>query len=654
MTRCPQQAYLSTITRFASPAPTDSDTVTVMSQPPQQPITQHVVPAQHAVVQHPGSAQQPAMQYVMITQPSITQQLSEQLRARPLTELPEPPLIEEAGEPLLPSEILAESTIELHNRAALRIYPWAAAIGAFFWVLFICMVLSVGNPVLMMVGLLFAMIGGADTLVASAALLGAAGAGLILSLAMIPLGVFWAGRIRPRELLSEAAFQRAIAHRIALAFSAPMACACLILAALFVTSPLRELPTYWYASSWFILPNLFLPGLTTLVMFWAVRGALRAANPFKLPIPAQLLTAASQAPTSAEAARLLGIVHAQDRRHLPPNVPRLNARVLARSTLQVAKTAVPVLFMAAPGVTMIVQLISLSGPSTAQSNPSIPVIDIVGAPLQWWVLPAVIGVSLAWLACAGPIPAVLMALLRPKPGQVQDLRTYTTPAERYRVNRWEYRVVVLSNLLIQLVTALTAIGFALIAVGGGGDPGSIMMAVILFWITLLPFNALFTQAIMGRNLRQIVYGPAGRYMRRRTPIAAVTLLGTTRSAYANQPDVRAAVRDAEAKAAAQPAPASNPPASQAPAPTGQPAHSNSGHAPAGATPNGAEAAVPSGVAAAAAEQPVVALPDFGGQGDLYTEFEVSEPATRDDYAIPEDLDSLAPETTKRRWFRRKR
>lgn len=575
--------------------------------------------------------------------------LSRQLRAKPLTQLPEPQVIEETGEPLLPSEILAESTMDLHNHAAMRLYPWLAAVGFFFWMLFLGMVLSVGSPLLIMFGALLALIGSVTDPVPVVTFLVVGAVGLVLSLSAVPAGVFWASRLKPRELISESAFQHAIAHRIALAFSAPMALASAVVAALFCVAPLIDVPSYWYAHSWFTLPNLFLPGFTTLIMFWSIRGIVRASNPFNLPTVTQLLASASLARTPASATRILSIVHAQDRRHLPPNTPRLNSRILARSVLQVAKTAVPLLLMAAPGVTVIVQFMSMVAPPAAGTTVGIGGTDFISSPLPPWVLPAVLLVSGAWLALAGPIPAVVMAVLRPKPGQVRDLRTYTTTAERFSVNDWERSAVHLSNLLIQAVTVLATVGYAAIMAIAGASPGVMVVLLFMFWFTVQPFSAITTHTILGRNLRQIVYGPAGLYMRRRTPIGAVTLFGMKRSDYADQPDVKAAVKDAAAHAPAPAVPAAG--AAQtagAAQPAGAPTSST---APQGQTAQPA----PQGQAAQPAAHPVIALPDFGASMEPYAEFEVSRPTYRDDYSIPEDLDSLEAEPTgRRRWFRRKR
>jgi hypothetical protein len=166
----------------------------------------------------------------------------------------------------------------------------------------------------------------------------------------------------------------------------------------------------------------------------------------------------------------------------------------------------------------------------------------VSTPLSWQHL--AVGIPLTCLVALGCAlaPAAATALSAGQRSEVRDQRTYPEWAHRARVNPWEERVCALTGWLcagwVLLGTVLAAIALPLLSAG-----------TVLTW-TFLVVLALVAAPLLGGGaaramrvgLRDVLYGPAGDYMRREVPYALVAPEFGTRADRAKDPAVRAALR----------------------------------------------------------------------------------------------------------------
>ncbi|MDN5822481.1 MAG: hypothetical protein L0H39_13475, partial [Brachybacterium sp.] len=239
-------------------------------------------------------------------------------------------------------------------------------------------------------------------------------------------------------------------------------------------------------------------------------------------------------------------VRAQDRRHLPPNLgtpalagaatPRGALRALgliARSSLAWVVPAAVVTGWVIFGITDMVTVFSrLASMDLTQMS----------SPLRWQqlvVAAPIAGLVLLGLALAPALAVILSASQR---DQVRDQRTYEDWTHRARVNPWEARAValtgwfaggwmllgaVLAALVLQLLQVATALSW---------------VWIVMIVLVLAPLQGLAAAAAMRSGLRDVLYGPAGGFMRRESPYALVAPDVGTRADRARDPVVRAALR----------------------------------------------------------------------------------------------------------------
>lgn len=135
-----------------------------------------------------------------------------------------------------------------------------------------------------------------------------------------------------------------------------------------------------------------------------------------------------------------------------------------------------------------------------------------------------------------------MALAASQRDQVRDQRTYEEWARRARVNPWEARVVGLTGWFaagwMLLGAALAALVLQLLQVATALSWVWIVMIVLV----LAPLQGLAAAAAMRSGLRDVLYGPAGDFMRRQSPYILVAPDVGTRADRAKDPAVRAALR----------------------------------------------------------------------------------------------------------------
>src|SRR5699024_9618827 len=506
----------------------------------------------------------------------------------PLTNLPPPPqLPPEDPSLVLPAEIIAESRRTIAR--GLRRIAWAAALILIaLWYVLLVLYVAGGSPTYWGLGALASLaeptllrtimyqLGFTSSGLWMAFLLLPVGA-TVLSLLLLPLATAAIAGMNPRRHLSEAGFQREVATRITAVLMIPPL---LTVAALPITV-LLGVPQPWSGIGAGPLTALALAGgaprLTSdaarvLAHRPPARSGIAAGPPtaLALAVVALLLTWVS-IPGWVTAPRVLGIqsaaalettarldrdldkrhaaalkVLAQDRRHLPPTpgtpqaagalTPRGATTALAlilRSSLTWVVPALMGLAWIVFGITDIV--VTFSGISDLELNPG-------PSPLRWQALAAglpLLGLSLLAIAMT---PALARLLSNGMRSQVTDQRTYPSWAHRARVNPWEQRVVTLTGWLNALIVlgATVVLGLALVLLDAVNGLAWVWMTLNV--LVIAPLLGLAAAAAMRTGLRDVLYGPAGRYMRRDTEFALVAPDIGTRTERAEDPAVRAEMR----------------------------------------------------------------------------------------------------------------
>lgn len=451
----------------------------------------------------------------------------------PLRNLPAPPRLPD-DPPAVPSEIMLESRAELTARlrrgfwrpGLVLIVLWLLlAIGYVhsaaptLWV-FTPLLLATGDvPLAMVLSLAdFSLTGILLALVLVPL------AGTALGFALLPVASAVAARVNPRRFLTAVEARRAVSTRIARVLVLPPAATIVVL----LLAVLCQAPLQWKDLSYGAIAG-FAGGVG---LTWAAAAIIRR----QLDMPA-LLRPRDGDPTRAG---LHEDAIAQDRRHLPPSGPVDPAPATLRSLLVTLRSLaawwgpvlLPTMWLAfgIGDAAVFFTRISSTLDTTIRTGLPWPTYAI-GLPLLALLL-AVVAVA----------PLAAMRWAEPQRALVTDQRTAPTWSQRAAVNPWEVAVcratAGIDTVAMGAATILLAIG---LGIAGTLDP----MAWTWITIDLVVLTPLTYPTVlrgMQSGLREVVYGPAGRYMRRRAPFALVAPPIGTRAQLAADPFVRARMR----------------------------------------------------------------------------------------------------------------
>ena len=471
----------------------------------------------------------------------------------PLTDLPAPPRLPREGTSLVPpGEIIAESRRAILRRMLQLVWaPGLMLLG--LWYLLLALYVVGASPTFWFLSLLAAM--GDPTYLRAAMLgLGFTSTGLgtaflvlpaaatLLSLALTPLAPRLLADLQPRRFLTEQAFQQEIATRVTAVLMLPP----VLIVLLWPVTVLAGMPQPWSGLGAGPLSSWCLAILALQVAWVLVRRRVTAPKLLGITDAAALHVTARIARDREERAAAARQVRAQDRRHLPPTLgsPALSgastprgalvalARIARASLVWVVPTAAGLGWLMF-GITDLVTVIVRVGAMDLTATTSL---------LRWQqavIAAPVIALVLLGLALS---PALSVLLAAGQRDQVRDLRTHEDWAHRARVNPWEARVVGLTGWF-SAVFALLGTGAAVLLME------LLQVATALTWVAatvialvLVPLLGLAAAAAMRSGLRDVLYGPAGDYMRREAPYALVAPDIGTRADRARDPAVRAALR----------------------------------------------------------------------------------------------------------------
>lgn len=459
-----------------------------------------------------------------------------------LTSLPAPPQAPPSP-PALPDQIVLESAAELSRRIRRGFWRPGLLI-ALLWELLTLLYVHATSPSMWLLSPLLAMDEsfsmsnlartlGFSPLGIGLALLLVPVIGTAVSLALVPLAARAAGAIDPRRLLRSTDVPDLTGRRIAGVLLAPVAGTMTLL----VLAVICQLPLQWKDLSFGVLADLAIAVGLLWVAYAAVRSTVR---------PRVLLAPQDIAPELTVGAPVAEEHVAQDRRHLPPTggpqpgMALRAARITATAIARWTGAAVLAIAWLVFGFADLVALFSRAGlrPQSTMHT---------GLPWSTWLVGA-LAVALLGVVLA-LAPAVAMRAAEGLRGSVRDLRTVDSWEARRAVNPWEARVCSLAAALDVLgAAALLALTCVVLSLTGGLDAVTITLLVLggLIVLPLLYGGAL---AGMRSSLRDMVYGPAGVYMRRRTRWARVTPERGTRTQMAQDPVMRGRMDLARAQAA---------------------------------------------------------------------------------------------------------
>lgn len=160
----------------------------------------------------------------------------------------------------------------------------------------------------------------------------------------------------------------------------------------------------------------------------------------------------------------------------------------------------------------------------------------------WQVVTVATPLSLLWLLGIAAAPGLAMALSKGARIGVLDERPYPRWSDRAAVNLWEKKVVERSAWIVAAITAIVIIlGTVAVGVLGGGN-ALVYACGVLLLLSAPPAWAMASMVAMRTQLRTVIYGPPGRYMRRDCPYALVAPAYGTRAERGKDPAVRAALR----------------------------------------------------------------------------------------------------------------
>ena len=474
-------------------------------------------------------------------------------RMRPLRDLPPPRRIpRESAELVPPGEIIAESKGAILRRLMQRIWaPGLVLMG--LWYLLLTLYVVGASPTFWFLSLIVAL-AEPGYFRATVLQLGFTSSGLTmaylflplvataLSIALAPVVPRLLAGLQPRRFLTEKQFQDEIATRTTAVLMLPPA---LVVAVLPLTVVLG-LPQPWSGlgagplSSWCL-------ALLALPLAWIlVRRLVPASRLLGITDVAALQTTARIGPDLAERERAQQQVRAQDRRHLPPSLgtPELGAAATPRGALtalaHIARASLTWVLPAAAGTGWI--LFGITDFVTVIAGISAMDLTEFSSPLSWQH--AVVGLPITAIVVLGVMlaPALAVPLAATQRDQVTDQRTYEDWSHRARVNPWEARVVQLTGLFSAgwalLATLLAMVVLALLQ-AATAFTWALVVTIALVVVPLLGFAA---SSGMKQGLRDVLYGPAGDYMRRTSPYALVAPDIGTRAQRAADPAVRAALR----------------------------------------------------------------------------------------------------------------
>ncbi|HIY24621.1 MAG TPA: hypothetical protein H9837_10025 [Candidatus Brachybacterium merdigallinarum] len=471
----------------------------------------------------------------------------------PLRDLPPPPVLEPEDTSLIPpAEIIIDSRRALTRRllqlswvpALYLIGLWYVLLGAFllgaspaFW--FLGLIATLEDPTYLRYTLLSL---GFDQDLTWIAVLLLPTLATLVSLALLPVATMAVGGMQPRTHLSEQGFQKQFATRITAVLLAPP----LLVIALLPIAVGLGAPLPWNSIGAGPLSALCLAALAVMAAWAGIRAWVSAPRVLGVTPHGDLLRTSllerDRDQRKAAAAQVL----AQDRRHLPPNLgtPQNSGALTVRGAL----TGLGLILRA--GLTWVL-------PAAAGTGVILfPIADfvlVINGMLQYDLQDVPTGLSLAFALLGLPIAALVVLAVAVTPalavlsarglrGQVRDQRTYPEWAHRARVNPWEARVVTVTGLLTGAAVAAGAIGFGILLGVVGGGTGLAWTIVTLLVLLVAPLAGAGASAAMRQGLRGVLYGPAGRFMRRESPYALVAPDIGTRADRAKDPVVRAEIR----------------------------------------------------------------------------------------------------------------
>lgn len=471
----------------------------------------------------------------------------------PLTALPPPPrLPEEETHLVSPGEIMVESRREILRSLLRRLWAPALVLLGLWYVLLTLYVVG-ASPTFWFFSLL-AGLGDPAYLRQAMSALNFTSEGLWTAFLLLPavatmlslLGALLVPRLiaplQPRRFLSETQFQRGVEDRTtAMLLALPV----LTVLALPLTVVLG-LPQPWTGLGAGPL-SVWCAGLIALELAWVlVRRTVPAARLLGITSHEVLHTEA-RIGTDPERRRAAARQHlAQDRRHLPPNpgTPAADGARSPRGALtalaHIARSALTWVLPALAGTSWL--MLGIADLVTVLSSLSATGLSQVETPLRWQHL--AVGLPLLVLVAAGCAlaPALAIQLSSGHRAQVRDQRTYAEWAHRARVNPWEARVCALTGWICAgWALAGTILAAVLLPLLGAGTALTWVFLTLLA-LMVVPLLGLAATQAMRSGLRDVLYGPAGGYMRRQAPYALVAPEFGTRADRAKDPAVRAALR----------------------------------------------------------------------------------------------------------------
>lgn len=471
----------------------------------------------------------------------------------PLTDLPPPPrLPEEETHLVSPGEIMVESRREILRSLLRRLWAPALVLLGLWYVLLTLYVVG-ASPTFWFFSLL-AGLGDPAYLRQAMSALNFTSEGLWTAFLLLPavatmlslLGALLVPRLiaplQPRRFLSETQFQRGVEDRTtAMLLALPV----LTVLALPLTVVLG-LPQPWTGLGAGPL-SVWCAGLIALELAWVlVRRTVPAARLLGITSHEVLHTEA-RIGTDPERRRAAARQYlAQDRRHLPPNpgTPAADGARSPRGALTalalIARSALTWVLPALAGTSWLV--LGIADLVTVLGSLSATGLSQVETPLHWQHL--AVGLPLLVLVAAGCAlaPALAIQLSSGHRAQVRDQRTYAEWAHRARVNPWEARACALTGWLCAgWALAGTVLAAVLLPLLGAGTALTWVFLTLLA-LMVVPLLGLAATQAMKSGLRDVLYGPAGGYMRRQAPYALVAPEFGTRADRAKDPAVRAALR----------------------------------------------------------------------------------------------------------------
>ena len=471
----------------------------------------------------------------------------------PLTGLPSPPrLPPEETHLVAPAEIMVDSRREILRRLLRRL--WAPALVLLgLWYALLTLYVVGASPTFWFFSLLAALGDGAYWRQAMS-VLGFTSEGLWTAYLLLPaaatvlslLGALLVPRLlaplQPRRFLGEGRFQRAVEDRTAAALVAlPM----LVVLALPLTVALG-MPQPWSGLGAGPL-SVWCVALLALELAWVlVRRTVPAARLLRIPSHEVVHTEARIGADPDERRAAARQHLAQDRRHLPPNpgTPEADGALSPRGALLalalIARAALTWVLPALAGLGWLV--FGITDLVTVLTGIAAMDLAQLSTPLSWQHL--VVGVPLLALVALGCAlaPAAATALAAGQRAEVRDQRTYPEWAHRARVNPWEARVCALTGWLCAAWalagTVIAAVALPLLSAGTAVT----WTFLVITALVAAPLLGVGASRAMRDGLRDVLYGPAGDFMRRETPYALVAPEFGTRADRGRDPAVRAALR----------------------------------------------------------------------------------------------------------------